>query len=46
MMECRRYYNKQSATQEVIVVTNGVLLDDGNCMQLRYEGVSILIAAM
>jgi len=45
-MNCRRQDDKQSGTQQVILVAHGVLLDVSNYLQLREEGVNILVAPM
>ncbi|MFC1911053.1 hypothetical protein ACFLXM_00025 [Chloroflexota bacterium] len=44
MMNCRRQDDRQFERQQVILVTNGVLLDVTNYLQLREEGVKILVA--
>jgi MoaA/NifB/PqqE/SkfB family radical SAM enzyme len=40
MMGCQRKYNKQSGVQYVTLVTNGVLLNESNYLQLREVGVN------
>lgn len=46
MMGCRRKYNKQAGVQYVILVTNGVLLNESSYLQLRKAGVNIVVAPM